>query len=59
MYIIFYCIHLQVYTFKKPLMPEKHEELEDFATKLAKFGVSLHDYRKSFQEGNSASEDTR
>jgi len=40
-------------------MPEKHEELEDFATKLAKFGVSLHDYRKSFQEGNSASEDTR
>jgi len=38
-------------------MPENPDEIEVFATKLAKFGVSLHDYRKSFQDVNN--EDTR
>ena len=37
-------------------MPENPDEIEVFATKLAKFGVS-HDIEKYFQDGNN--EDTR
>lgn len=42
--------HAQVYKFEKAPIPENNNE--DFATKLAKYGLSLQDYQKALKEYN-------
>ena len=38
----------QVYKFQKIPIPQ--DNIEEFATKLARYGVSLADYQRSFQQ---------
>ena len=46
--VLNFILHAQVYKFKKAPIPENN--IEDFATKLAKYGLSLQDYQKALKE---------